>query len=99
MSPLSGSAGNGRLRALHPDDREATKWAQDAVRREGRPCWYMYRLPTAEGEYRHFEVRTAPIYQNGGLIKWIGAHIDIEQRLNTTAIRSCPGVWRLLPGS
>lgn len=72
--------GNGWLRALHPDDRDAAKRSRDLARREGRPWRYVYRLRTVDGEYRHFEVRTAPVYQDGALIEWIGSCTDIEQQ-------------------
>ncbi|QFG22291.1 SpoIIE family protein phosphatase [Actinomadura sp. WMMB 499] len=72
--------GNGWLRALHPDDRDEAKRSRDQARREERPWRYVYRLRTVDGEYRHFEVRTAPVYQNGVLTEWIGACVDIEQQ-------------------
>ncbi|MFV2175880.1 SpoIIE family protein phosphatase [Actinomadura sp. LOL_016] len=72
--------GSGWLRALHPDDREAALRSREEARREGRPWRYVYRLRTAGGEYRHFEVRTAPVYQDGVLIEWMGTCTDIEQQ-------------------
>ncbi|WP_089327807.1 SpoIIE family protein phosphatase [Actinomadura meyerae] len=72
--------GEGWLRAVHPDDRDATvrSW-REALRRE-QPWRHVYRLRNTGGEYRHFEVNAAPVYEDGAIVEWVGTCTDIEQR-------------------
>ncbi|MEN3370015.1 MAG: hypothetical protein V7609_2158 [Verrucomicrobiota bacterium] len=68
-------------RPIHPDDvpRVMEKWfvgkaTGDAYEDE-------MRLRRADGEYRWFLVRTAPLRdEQGNIIKWFGVSIDIEDR-------------------
>ncbi|WP_225991215.1 SpoIIE family protein phosphatase [Actinomadura montaniterrae] len=71
--------GEGWTQALHPDDREPTLRSWDRTRRHARPWHHVYRVRTREGEYRHFEVRSAPVVENGVVTEWIGTCFDIEQ--------------------
>ncbi|WP_346049171.1 SpoIIE family protein phosphatase [Actinomadura chokoriensis] len=71
--------GDGWMEALHPDDREPTTRSWDETRRHVRPWHYFYRVRTREGEYRHFEVRSAPVIEDGAVVEWIGTCFDVEE--------------------
>ena len=66
---------------IYPEDipRVIEKWlAQKAV---GEGYEDEMRLRRADGEYRWFLVRTAPLHdEQGSLVKWYGVSIDIEDR-------------------
>ncbi|QKG18717.1 serine phosphatase RsbU regulator of sigma subunit-like protein [Actinomadura verrucosospora] len=70
--------GEGWTLALHPDDREPTLRSWDQTRRRARPWSYVYRVRTRDGEYRHFDVRAAPVVEGGAVVEWIGTCFDIE---------------------
>ncbi|WP_301177013.1 SpoIIE family protein phosphatase [Actinomadura geliboluensis] len=72
--------GEGWLRALHPDDRLPTLRSWHAALREATPWRHVYRLRTVDGEYRHFEVHAAPVYEGGAVVEWVGTCADVEQR-------------------
>jgi PAS domain S-box-containing protein len=68
-------------RAVHPEDlpRIMKKWLADMA--AGEPFEDEVRLRRADGEYRWFLVRTAPLRdEQGNLVKWYGVSIDIEDR-------------------
>ena len=68
-------------RPMHPDDlpRVMEKWRADIA--AGEACEDEMRLQRADGEYRWFLIRTAPLRdERGKIIKWYGAAIDIEDR-------------------
>ena len=68
-------------RAVHPEDlpRVMKKWLTDMA--AGGPSEDEMRLRRADGEYRWFLVRTAPLRdEKGNVIKWFGVSIDIEDR-------------------
>ncbi len=67
--------------AVHPEDlpRIMKKWLADMA--AGEPFEDEMRLRRADGEYRWFLVRTAPLRdEQGNLVKWYGVSIDIEDR-------------------
>ncbi len=67
------------LRIIHPEDlpRVMEKWR--ASMSEGKPSEDEMRLQRADGEYRWFLVRSAPLHdEQGNLVKWYGVSIDIE---------------------
>ncbi|SEG91974.1 PAS domain S-box-containing protein [Thermomonospora echinospora] len=72
--------GTGWTRALHPDDREPAirSWAE--ARRQHRPWRHVYRVRTKDGEYRHFETNSAPVYENDVVVEWVGTYTDVEER-------------------
>jgi PAS domain S-box-containing protein len=72
--------GTGWTRALHPDDREPTIQAFDQARRQHRPRRFVCRLRTKDGEYRHFEINSTPVYENGVVVEWVGTYTDIEEQ-------------------
>jgi PAS domain S-box-containing protein len=66
---------------VHPEDvpRVIEKWRAHMVSEE--PYEAEMRLRRADGEYRWFLVRTAPLHdEQGRLVQWYGAAIDIEDR-------------------
>jgi len=68
-------------RAVHPEDlpRVMEKWLADLA--AGKPSEDEMRLRRADGEYRRFLVRTAPLRdERGNLVKWYGLSIDNEDR-------------------
>jgi len=68
-------------RPLHPQDlpRVMEKWLVDMA--AGQPSEDEMRLRRADGEYRWFLVRTAPLRdERGNVVKWYGVSIDIEDR-------------------
>jgi formate hydrogenlyase transcriptional activator len=68
-------------RPMHPEDipRAMEKWRANLA--TGEPSEEELRLRRADGEYRWFLVRTAPLRdEQGNLVKWYGVSIDIEDR-------------------
>lgn len=68
-------------RPIHPEDvpRVMAKWLVDSA--AGELCEDEMRLRRADGEYRWFLVRTAPLRdEQGKIVKWYGVSIDIEDR-------------------
>jgi PAS domain S-box-containing protein len=66
---------------VHPEDlpRVMEKWSADAA--AGESSEDEMRLRRADGEYRWFLVRTAPLRdEQGKVVKWYGVSIDIEDR-------------------
>ena len=66
---------------LHPQDlaRVMDKWLVDMA--AGQSSEDEMRLRSADGEYRWFLVRTAPLCdEQGNVLKWYGVSIDIEDR-------------------
>jgi PAS domain S-box-containing protein len=67
--------------AVHPEDlpRVMEKWLAD--RAAGEPSEDEMRMRRADGEYRWFLVRTAPLRdEQGNVVKWYGVSFDIEDR-------------------
>jgi PAS domain S-box-containing protein len=68
-------------RPVHPEDlpRVMEKWLVDKA--AGEASEDEIRLRRADGEYRWFLVRTAPLRdEHGNVLKWYGVSIDIEDR-------------------
>ena len=68
-------------RTVHPEDlpRVMKNWLTDMA--AGEPSEDEMRLRRADGEYRWFLIRTAPLRdEQGNLVKWCGVAIDIEDR-------------------
>src|SRR5467141_2055858 len=66
---------------VHPEDlpRVMEKWLVDMA--AGKPSEDEMRLRRADGEYRWFLVRTAPLRdERGNVVKWYGISVDIEDR-------------------
>src|SRR5260370_1343972 len=68
-------------RQVHAEDlpRVLEKWRADMA--AGEASEDEMRLRRADGEYRWFLVRTAPLRdEQGNILKWYGVSIDIEDR-------------------
>jgi PAS domain S-box-containing protein len=68
-------------RPVHPEDipRVMEKWLADMG--AGEPNEDEIRLRRADGEYRWFLVRNAPLRdEQGNVVEWYGASIDIQER-------------------
>jgi PAS domain S-box-containing protein len=66
---------------IHPEDLPSVmkKWLTDMAASE--PSENELRLRRADGEYRWFWVRTAPLRdEQGNLVKWYGTGVDITER-------------------
>jgi len=66
---------------VHPEDLSTAleKWV--AAKATGEVYEDEMRLRRADGEYRWFLVRVAPLLdQHGNVVKWFGSSIDIEDR-------------------
>ena len=66
---------------VHPEDlpRVMQKWLVDMA--AGEPSEDELRMRRADGEYRWFLVRTAPLRdERGNIVKWYGVSTDIEDR-------------------
>ena len=71
-------------RIVHPEDLPSVmeKWRRDMA--VGEQCEYEIRLRRADGEYRWFLVRTAPLRdEQGNIVKWYGTSTDITERKNS----------------
>jgi PAS domain S-box-containing protein len=75
---------------LHPDDAEPTTHAWSRAVATGQPYDIQCRLRRSDGVYRWFEViGQAASDSNGGVARWYGLLIDIDDRKNTEeALRS-----------
>jgi PAS domain S-box-containing protein len=66
---------------IHPDDIPGLmeKWRANMA--AGEPYEHEMRLRRADGVYRWFLVRTAPLRdKQGSIVKWFGSSFDIEDR-------------------
>ena len=94
--PDSEQLGYRWLEQVHPDDRERVGEAwRDAVK-SGKTFDIELRLRSATGAYHWFKSRSVPIRDaNGAIVKWYGAHTDIDELKKAQA--SGDGVDRLRP--
>src|SRR5258706_7033280 len=73
-------------RPIHPEDLPTIMAEWRANMAAGEPFEGEMRLRRADGEYRWFLVRTDPLRdEQGNLVKWYGAAIDIEDRKRADA--------------
>ena len=66
---------------IHPEDIQGVveKWRADLTL--GKPYEHEMRLRGADGEYRWFLIRSAPLRdESGKIIKWYGVSTDIDDR-------------------
>jgi PAS domain S-box-containing protein len=79
--PAHALSGSAWLAVIHPNELVAhtAKWRESVTR--GVPFENEARLRRADGEYRWFLVRAAPLYhERGNVLKWYGLATDIEDR-------------------
>ncbi len=73
------SLGTGWVRALHPDDRQATFRAWERALRTGELLDIQYRIRCRDCEWRWMRVRAAPRRdEEGKIIRWYGNLEDID---------------------
>ena len=76
-SPLEEGLGWGWMNAFHPEDRAEQEWR--AAFAAGEPFEREARLRRADGSYRWFLLRAAPLRDDRGtVVKWYGTTTDIE---------------------
>ena len=69
----------GWMDAFHPEDRAKEEWR--AAFAAGEPFEKEARLRRADGAYRWFMLRAAPLRdERGNVVKWYGTTTDIEDR-------------------
>ncbi len=74
------SRGEGRLQAVHPDDRERTSRAWREALAEQRPYEAEFRLRRADGSYADVLSRAVPVRDDGGrVVEWLGTSIDLTE--------------------
>jgi PAS domain S-box-containing protein len=74
-------AGDGWLRAFHPDDMRSMLEKWRVIRESGMRGELEARLRRFDGEYRWFLFHAEPLYDEVGTItKWYGSATDIEDR-------------------
>ncbi|HET8539910.1 MAG TPA: ATP-binding protein [Anaeromyxobacter sp.] len=85
---LAASAERGWLGVVHPDDVAPLRETWRRARVSGRPEQVELRYRAADGGYRWFLSRLAPVRDVGGrVVRWIGAGIDIDERRRAEAER------------
>lgn len=73
--------GSGWKMAVHPDDRAGFASARRKALATGEPFEIEARFRRADGVYRWFLTRVAPLRDEGGrLVRWYGVSADIEDR-------------------
>ena len=78
---LEDARGSGWTRALHPDDHELFVSKGLTARETREPFELELRLRRADGVYRWFLMRVAPLRnEQGEVVRWYGVSIDIEDR-------------------
>ncbi|MCW3106895.1 MAG: domain S-box protein [Segetibacter sp.] len=66
---------------VHPEDRTGVIEKLSATLVAGKPSEYEMRLRRADGEYRWFLLRAAPLRDElGSVVKWYGVCFDIEDK-------------------
>lgn len=71
----------GWVRAIHPDDKDASMQLIEDARLHPREIELQHRIRHYTGEYRWFLVRQIPVFDNNGkLVQWYGAAFDIHNQ-------------------
>ncbi len=92
---LEDAKGSGWIRSLHPEDREAFASKGRAAREAREPFEIEVRLRRADGVYRWFLMRVAPLQnERGEVVRWYAVSTDIEDRKLAEALLA--GEKRLL---
>jgi PAS domain S-box-containing protein len=79
--PESEQLGFGWLDQLHPDDREPARAAWKRAVSENEIFDMEFRIRSADGNFRWFKARAAPLRsEEGEIIKWFGTNTDIEDQ-------------------
>jgi PAS domain S-box-containing protein len=78
---------DGWLGCVHPDDRYRVEAAWRECLEAARPFEALARMRTADGAYRHYEVRADPVVRHGAISEWVGACTDITSQREAEEIR------------
>jgi len=71
---------------VHPDDREAVDATMEACRRNDEPARFRYRvLRASDGEERWFDSRASGVFEEGKLVRLLGAVADVTEQLHAEA--------------
>jgi PAS domain S-box-containing protein len=85
--PPEASLGLGWLDVVHPDDRAALLRQWRAAVGMRRALNAEFRVQVAGGGWRWTNARAAPLLnQDGSVRKWVGMHIDVDERRRTQAL-------------
>jgi PAS domain S-box-containing protein len=85
--PESAQLGFRWLNQLHHDDREPTRAAWNRAVAGGETFDVEYRIRGADGNYRWFKTRAAPLRsEEGEIVKWFGTSTDIEDQKRVEAL-------------
>ena len=85
---LPASVADGWLGVVHPDDAPALRDCWRRATASGAPEQVELRYRAADGAYRWFLCRLAPIEDaQGRVVRWIGAGIEIDDRKRAEAER------------
>jgi PAS domain S-box-containing protein len=85
---LEASRRRGWLGVVHPDDVPALRDAWSRARASRRPEQVELRYHAADGSWRWFVSRLAPVAdERGEVVRWIGAGVDIDDRKRAEAER------------
>lgn len=68
---------------IHPEDLERVMTTYKRCFETGEDTHFNYRILGKDGTYRIWEEHTIPIFQNGKLVKWVGAIGDITELIKT----------------
>src|ERR1051325_6346875 len=87
--PATRHLGFGWLEHIHPDDHGPVTDAWNRALREKTVFDLEFRIRGADGVYRWFKTRAAPLRdESGEVVKWFGSNTDIqEQREMREALR------------
>jgi PAS domain S-box-containing protein len=85
--PESAQLGFRWLNQLHHDDREPTRAAWNRAVAGGETFDVEYRIRGADGNYRWFKTRAAPLRsEEGEIVKWFGTSTEIEDLKRVEAL-------------
>ncbi len=78
---LSEAQGFGWQAAYHPEDLPRVMKVRSESLAAGKPYEHEARIRRADGAYRWFLNRSAPLHdERGNIVKWYGSNTDIEDR-------------------
>jgi PAS domain S-box-containing protein len=91
----------GWIDSVHPDDRERVAAAWSDAQKDRAPFGTEYRARMADGSYRWFSARGAPLLdEEGSILEWVGTATDIdEQKLAAGQIQFINDASSLLSSS
>ncbi len=80
--------GFGWSQAVHPEDAPPTIEAWNAAVAARELFEFEHRVRRHDGQWRHFSVRAAPIFDTGNqIVEWVGVHTDISGQKEAAAHR------------